>query len=149
VDRELPHSLGGPPVAGDEPRRGAAYPPRPEPGLKDAAAAWLAARAELVRLEAREAAGVALKRGLLAALFAGMAVFAWALLMAGLIGSISAGTGFAWYWVAMIVAGMHAAVAFAAGLALSRPGTPVFETTRNELEKDRLWLEDLQRRIKS
>ncbi len=135
MDPEHPHAV--------------AFSSRPEPGLKDSAAAWFAARAELVGLEAREAARVAVKRGLLAGFLGGMAVFAWALLMAGLIGWISVGTGFAWYWVAMMVAGVHAAVGVVVGVVFARSGSPVFEATRNELEKDLLWLEDLHRRIKS
>jgi len=142
VDRKHPHGPGGPPAVGDAPSS------RPEPGLGEAAGAWLAARAELVGIEAREAAGTALKRGLLAGLFGGLALFAWGLFVAGLIGGISAGTGLAWYWVAAIFAVVHAAGAVAAGMALKRPGTPMFEMTRNELGKDQLWLEDLRRRIK-
>ena len=120
-----------------------------DPGLRDAAVEWLAARAELVRMEAREAAKAAARRGVVAGFLGAMAVFAWALLMAGLVGWISAASGLAWYWVALVAAVVHGLAAAVAGVVLTRPGPPVFEATRNELEKDRQWLEDLRRRIKS
>jgi len=147
VDAEPSHAAG---AADDRRPAGPSLPAKLEdPGLKESAAEWLAVRVELFRLEARDAAKTAAKRGAVAGFLAGMAVFAWALLMAGLVGWISAGTGLAWYWAAIIVAGGHAAAATAAGFWLSRSGTPVFEATRSELEKDRQWLEDLRRRIKS
>jgi len=139
VDPEHPHGVGGV----------ATLSSRPEPGMKDSAAAWFATRLELVALEAREAARLAVKRGLLAGFFGGMVMFAWVSLMAGGIGWISVGTGIAWYWVAMMVAGLHGVVAVVVGVVFARCGFPVFETTRSELEKDLLWLEDLHRRIKS
>lgn len=141
-----------PPAAG--PPTPAGRPFRPEPGLAEAAAAYLSARIELVRLEAREAAGHAVRRGMLAGLLAGCAVFAWALLVASLIGLLGGsitlgGRPVGWHWIAMTLGGLHLCAAAVIGMRLARPAPPTFAATRAELETDRQWLADLKRQLGS
>lgn len=124
------------------------------PGLKLAAASYVAARLDLVRIEAGEAARLALRRGILAGTLAAFATFAWALMLAGLIGWITArlaasGHEIPWHLVAIGLGGIHLLLAVIIGIILSRPGPQTFGTTRVELEKDREWLANLQTRLGS
>lgn len=127
---------------------------RDELGMKEAAAAYLAARLELVRIEAGEAAKLALRRGIIAGMLTACAVFAWGLVLAGLIGLISerlqqVGHDIPWHLVAVGLGVVHLLVAIILGFVVSRPAPQAFETTRVELEKDRAWLADLRNKISS
>jgi len=125
-----------------------------EPGMKEAAAAYLAARIELLRIEAGEAAKHAVRRGILAGTLAAFATFAWALILAGLIGLIAdrlqqIGHDIPWHLVAITLGVVHLLIAIILGIIISRPAPQAFETTRVELEKDRAWLADLRNQISS
>ncbi len=134
----------------------AEHPPvgRNEPGMKEAAAAYLAARVDLLRIEAGEAARHAVRRGILAGTLAAFATFAWALVLAGLVGLLAdrlqqAGYDIPWHLVAIALGVVHLLVAIILGIIVSRPAPQAFETTRVELEKDRAWLADLRNQISS
>jgi hypothetical protein len=112
----------------------------------------LAVRAELLALEAKEAARGAGRRALLVGAAAGLATFAWGLLLAGGIGwlavsSAAAGRPVAWFWVAIGLGVMHLLIALLIAAALRRPLPTPFEATRAELEKDRQWFADLKRQL--
>jgi len=133
---------------------GKPQPGESSPGLTGAAASYVAARLELVGIEAAEAARIAVRRGILAGLAAAFATFAWALVLAGLVGLITArlvaaGHAVSWHLVAIALGLMHLLVAAIFGAILSRPGPQSFATTRVELEKDRAWLANLRTRIGS
>lgn len=131
-----------------------AQPGNSGPGLKLAAASYVAARLELVRIEATEAAQLAVRRGILAGTFAAFATFAWALILAGLVGWITArlvasGHEIPWHLVALGLGGIHLLLAVIIAIILSRPGPQTFGTTRVELEKDREWLANLRTQLDS
>lgn len=124
------------------------------PGLKESAASYLAARLELVQIEASEAGRIAVRKGILAGILAAAATFAWALILAGLVGLITvslqdAGHRIPWHLVAIGLGVVHLVPAAIIGAILARPGPKPFETTRAELEKDRTWLATLRTRIAS
>jgi uncharacterized oligopeptide transporter (OPT) family protein len=69
-------------------------------------------------------------------------VFAYALLMAGLIGLLSGALG--WEVIALILAALHLVVAGVIGFLIRRPLPPLFPLTREELKKDTTWLQSLK-----
>jgi len=109
----------------------------------------IASRVTLIQLESKEAAGEAGRRiaYLIAAVCA--AVFAWALLIAGLVAILSESIGRPWSWVAVGFALLH----LLAGLLLARlakpSGAPAFPITRSEFQKDREWIENFKQTRKS
>ncbi len=124
------------------------------PDLKAAAASYIAARLELIRIEAAEAARLAGRRAILAGILAAFAAFAWALILAGLVGLAAsmlaaAGHDVPWHLVAIGLGIIHLLLAAIVGAILSRPGPQSFATTRVELEKDREWLANLRNQISS
>jgi uncharacterized membrane protein YqjE len=122
-------------------------PGHEDQGIKEAAAEFIAARLELIRIEAREAGRLAARRGVLAGTLAGAATFAWGLVLAGLTGLLAESLHQPWYWIALGLAAIHLAVAVIAGIAVSRPLPKSFQTTRTELEKDREWLTELRHKL--
>jgi uncharacterized membrane protein YqjE len=123
--------------------------PLERPDWKEAAADFVAARMELLALEAKDAGRIAARKGLAAGIAAFCAVFIWLLLVAGLIGWISAISGMVWYGVTLLAALTHLIIAGIAVLVLRRPAeASAFPLTRNELAKDREWLRTLKDRPK-
>lgn len=118
--------------------------PRPE-RRSDVASEFLRARLELIRFEANAAGRQLGARIGFVALIAGGGFFAWCLLLAGLIGWISAvQPDWPWHYSALIAAGLHLLLALLALRGLTRPGPATFPLTRSELAKDREWLNQLQ-----
>jgi uncharacterized membrane protein YqjE len=119
--------------------------PESRPDWKEAAADFVAARLELLALEAQDAGRIAVRKGICAGIAAGCAVLIWLLVVTGLIGWISAISGMAWYGVTFFAALAHGIIAGIAVAILRRPsGAAVFPLTRNELAKDREWLRTLK-----
>lgn len=128
-------------------------PPSPqaptEEGWKAAASNFVTARLDLIKIEARDASQIAVKRGVLLGVIVGCAALVWLLGVAGLIGWISASQSWPWYAVTLVAAGLHLLVAFIAGLLLKKPAAPSFPLTRAEFSKDQAWLETLKNDPKS
>lgn len=105
----------------------------------------IASRVALVRLESKEVVGHGV-RSLLLYIAAGIcAVFAWALLVAGLVTWISEAAGWPWHWVALGAAACHAIAAWIL-MVFAKPATiDTFPLTRSEFQKDRQWLESFQK----
>jgi MFS family permease len=123
--------------------------PAPEssaaPSWRESAVEFVAARAELIALEAREAGRAAARRAVLLAFIGGCALTAWLTGMAGLVGWVAtAGGGLPWHWVALAAALLHLLLAGIAVLVLRRPAPPAFPISRAELSKDRQWLLNLK-----
>ncbi len=115
----------------------------------EALMALIAARIALIQIEARASAKAGMKRGLsiLAAVLC--VFFAWILLLAGGIGAISAISGWSWHWLALAAAGIHLLGAILLAITCKEPAAPVFPNTRAEFQKDREWIENLQKKHKS
>ena len=120
-----------------------------EEGWGAAASNFVNSRIELVKLEAREAGQVAVKRGALVAIILGCAFFVWLLGVAGLIGWIADSQSWPWYAVTLVMAGLHLLAAIIAVVLLKKPAEPSFPLTRAELSKDQAWLETLKKDPKS
>jgi cobalamin biosynthesis protein CobD/CbiB len=110
----------------------------------------LASRVSLMQIEARETARRGARRmaGVIAAVIC--LFFTWALLLAGGIALVSSMAGWPWHWLAIAAAGLH----FSAALLLLKRGSvqatePAFPLTRAEFQKDREWIENLQKKPKS
>ncbi len=115
---------------------------------KTALVALLSARLEMFSIEAKHASSAAAgKFALLAAGLFGM-LSAWILTLAASIGAISAATGWQWYHIAFISAGVHLLIggALLAMLMVKSGKHASFPVTRAEFRKDREWLNRLQKR---
>lgn len=121
-------------------------PPRDETGGRgDIAAEFFRARLELIQLEAREAGKLAGKKVALVAIICVAIFFGWCLMLAGLIGWISAAwPDWPWHWSALIAAGLHLLLVLLALHLLTRPSPAAFPLTSSELAKDREWLKQLK-----
>jgi MFS family permease len=112
--------------------------------------ALIASRIALIQLEARETARKRVRRvvGLIAAVIC--LFFTWALLLSGGIAAVCSATGWSWHWLAIAAAALH----FFVALLLLKGGSakssiPAFPLTRAEFQKDREWIENLQKKPKS
>ena len=126
-------------------RTAAAAEPSGPMGFLDAIAALIATRIALIQLEARATARKTAIRVLCVILAALCLLFAWLLLVAGLIGALVIATGWPWHWLAIAAALMHLVAALAL-LVHRQPSEPPFPLTRAEFEKDRQWLENLKKK---
>lgn len=116
------------------------------PSWLGAATEFLDARFGLIRAEARDAGRIAAKRVAAAFVLAVGAALGWLLLLVGLIGLVAASRGdWTWYGVMLVVAGVHFVAAVIAFFVLRRPCPPAFPLSREELNKDRSWLERLKK----
>lgn len=115
----------------------------------DALLVLMASRVTLMNLESKDAARNAGRRAVLLFCLASCLFFTWALVLAGGIAAIAELTGYAWYWIAMIIALVHLIAASMLGSAARKPGAPAFPVTRAEFEKDRIWIKKLQQTQKS
>ncbi len=137
------HKLSSEPVDSDY--------PRPVSNMKNSISSFLAARAELAAIEAKEAAEFATKKVIQLILLAGSAFFLWCLVLAALTGifaPIASGlleghTPWLPGWCAVILALaiIHALIALICVYLLkSKPREALFALSRQELENDKKWL---------
>ena len=115
----------------------------------EALLAIISSRAELIRLEAKDAARKSSNK--IARVIASVLciTFGWSLLLAGSIGALSALAGWPWFWTALAIGAIHIIIAV---MLLHKPSgavTPLFPVTRAEFQKDREWIENLQKNPKS
>ncbi len=112
---------------------------------------FIAARLELVSIEAKEAASYTGKKVVHGIVLALSAFFLWSLLLAATTGILAPiadqwlqdkiGWLPGWAAVALALAIMHGIIAIACYLKLTQqPTTPLFELSRKEIENDKLWL---------
>ncbi len=107
------------------------------------------ARLALFQLEAKESAGLALRRVICLVAAVICLFFTWLLLLAGTIAATAAMTGWPWYLLAIAAASFHLIAAIVLAKVLSKPAQPAFPITRAEFQKDREWIEKLQKKPKS
>ena len=121
----------------------AAVPPA-SPNWRTAIADLVAARLGIFQIEGKEAAASGIKRVAFFAAAAILLLFAWGLIIVGIIGAISGKGGFAWYWVTLIAGAIHLLLAVTFVMLGKRPSGPAFPILRAEFNKDRVWLEKFQ-----
>lgn len=121
-------------------------PESPPKGWQQSLAEFVSARLDLIRLEARQAGRETGFRVVLVAVAALAAVGTWALAVAGLIGWLTALVpDWRWFHFTLLAAALHLMVGVVAVMALRRrASTPPFPLTRQEIAKDREWLETLK-----
>lgn len=115
----------------------------------EALMALIASRIALIQIEARASAKAGMKRGLKVLAAVLCIFFAWILLLAGGIGAISAVSGWPWHWLSLAAGGIHLLAAFLLAKTCKEPAEQAFPNTRAEFQKDREWIENLQKKHKS
>lgn len=123
----------------------------PEPAARrpaswqQTAVEFIDSRIELIRLEARSAGRHMGQRIAWVALVAMGACLTWLLMLAGLIGWIASIQDVVpWYGLTLLAALAHLLVALVGIAWLRQPVEPPFPITRNELAKDKEWLQRLK-----
>jgi len=117
----------------------------PPANWREALMTLIAARIALIELETKDAGKQGAKRAALIATACICMVFAWALLLAGGVSWIADSGGWPWNLVAIGAAVLHlSAGIFCAKLAKPSAG-PTFPVTRAEFQKDREWIENLNK----
>ncbi len=116
---------------------------------REAVMTLLATRVDLIRLESKEVAGGFARRAGFVAAAGILALFAWALLLAGAIGVISEATEWPWSWICVGAAVLHLLLAILFSKLASPKAKAAFPVTRAEFQKDREWIENLHKPTKS
>lgn len=112
---------------------------------REAFLSLIASRIALIQLESKEAAGLGARRAVLIVTAGICLFFTWALLLAGGIAAISHLTTWPWYWIALTAAAIHMAAAVLLAKTAKSSDQPSFPVTRAEFQKDREWIESLQK----
>ncbi|MFT3991788.1 MAG: phage holin family protein [Luteolibacter sp.] len=119
--------------------------PRPPTHWTEAACTLISTRLAIFQLESRDAARGWVKK----AVFLGIASFcflsAWLCLLAGGIAALSVVFAQPWYWIALIVSLAHLLIA---AIFLKISGSRMksaFSHTKAEFQKDRAWIETLNK----
>lgn len=115
---------------------------------KGAFSCLVSSRIAIIQAESKEAASTGAKKVALVAIAAFCALFTWILVLAGIIGAISASTSLQWYHVAFAAAVLHVVIALVAVLMAKAKAAAPFPITRAEFEKDREWLNQLNKKPK-
>jgi uncharacterized membrane protein YqjE len=121
----------------------------PPANWRTALADLLGARISLFQLEAKEATGIFVKKAIFFAAAAILLLLGWVIFVAAIVGAISDKGDFAWYWVALIAAGIHLLIAGILVQLARRPAPPAFQILAAEFKKDREWLHHFQTPKKS
>lgn len=122
---------------------------KPPVNWREALMTLVATRLALIQLESRQVATHVGGRAFRLAAAAVCAVFGWALLLAGVIALLSTSFGWPWHWIALAAAAIHLLGAWLLiNLGKTTP-PPAFPHTRAEFQKDREWIENLQKHRKS
>ena len=116
---------------------------------KEALLGLVSSRIALIQLESKHAASHAARRAAAAVAAILCVFFTWTLLLAGGTAVIASATGWPWGWVAIGAAGLHLLAAMIFAKSAKSHGEPSFPVTRSEFQKDREWIENLQKTRKS
>ncbi len=113
---------------------------------KDSLACLVSSRIAIIQAESKDAAAIGAKKAALGITAALCALFTWILLLAGAVGAISSAGSWEWFHVAFAAAGIHFLIGFIAVMIAKAKGAPQFPITRAEFEKDRKWLDQLNKK---
>ncbi|MEO8614717.1 MAG: phage holin family protein [Luteolibacter sp.] len=116
---------------------------------REALMSLIASRVTLIQLESKDATRAGAKS--IAYLIAAICcvVFAWALLIAGLVAFLSANQGWPWYGVTIGAGVLHLLIGILLATLVKPSGATSFPITRAEFQKDREWIENFQQTKKS
>ena len=106
-------------------------------------------RAELIRLEAKDAARMGSNKAARVIASILCITFGWSLLLAGGIGALSQLAGWPWFWTTLAIGTIHIIVATILLRKSSGATSPLFPVTRADFQRDREWIENLQKNTKS
>jgi len=111
--------------------------------------AIISTRAELIRLEAKDAARKSSCKAarIIAAILC--ITFGWFLLLAGCIGALSMLANWPWFWTSLTIGAIHIIAAIILLRKSSGNSSSLFPVTRAEFQRDREWIENLQKNPKS
>lgn len=107
--------------------------------------AMISARVEIAQIELRQLMRERSRSLVCLLAAAACALFTWALLLAGSIAAIAEASGWPWHFIALIAAAIHLVAALALLKAAKAPKAPAFPATRSEFQKDREWIQSLQK----
>ena len=117
----------------------------PPKDWKEALAALVSSRLEMILIEAKSASSAAAGRFILLAMGLFALLSAWVLAIAAAIAAIAARTTWEWFHVAFAFAAAHFLIGAVLLLIIIRSGKKAsFPVTRAEFEKDREWLNRLK-----
>lgn len=102
------------------------------------------ARLAIFTAESGHAAGIFGKKIAYAAVAGICMVMFWLFVLVGSVGVIATYSGMAWFHVAFIIAGIHFFILLGAILSLKGKTEPVFNITKSEFNKDKLWLSSVK-----
>lgn len=124
-------------------------PERGPAGWLDALLTMVASRSELIRIEAKDAARRSSQKAarVIAAILC--IAFGWALLLAGTIAALAHFTQWPWFWIALAIGAIHILLAIILLRTSAGGSSPLFPVTRAEFQRDREWIEKLQKNPKS
>ena len=140
---------GGPGPGESGTRSGHGPFPAPPANWRVALMDLIASRLALIQLESKDLVRQGIRHVicLVAACFC--LFFTWALGVAGLVALIAHAAGWPWHWVALAAAGLHLLSAVILAQLAKPAGVSAFPVTRSEFQKDREWIENLQKTKKS
>lgn len=115
----------------------------------EAMLAIVSSRAELIRIEAKDAARKGSNKAARVIAAVLCITFGWSLLLAGTIGALSQLAGWPWFWTALAIGAIHIIIAIILLRKSSGTTTPLFPVTRAEFQRDREWIEKMQKNPKS
>lgn len=116
---------------------------------KEALSVLASARSAILKIEGKKAASDVVKKIVLAIVAVLGLLFAWILLMFGLVGGLAALCLMNWWQASFVVGGGHILIAIILLLVAKAIGSEPFPITRKEFEKDREWLKQLKQQSKS
>jgi len=109
----------------------------------------ITSRLSLIRLESKEAMSKTIRSLVFIATAALAILFAWGLILVGIIQLIHLSTQWPWHWVALAAGGLHLLIALIL-VNLAKPSNKsAFPVTRAEFQKDREWLHQVLKTKKS
>ena len=121
-------------------------PPRgesPAANWHDAIDSLVSSRLALVHLESKDALGKGARRLICLGAAAIAALFAWALLVTGLVQLTHVKSGWPFHWIMLGAGFLHLVIALILAKLAKPAGQPTFSVTRAEFQKDRAWLHQL------
>lgn len=112
---------------------------------KDAILSLIVSRIAIIRIESKDAIASAVSKVIAVVIALFFLLLVWLLLLTGAIGAIAAKSGWYWYDVTFVAAGVHALVVLIALAFCRTKKTRVgFPITKAEFEKDLEWLNELK-----